>query len=96
MEGCFFMYNTQLETFIQVADAGSFSKAAEILYITPTAVTKQINILESSLELQLFVRTHRGLTLTEVGKSLYTDAKYIIQYSNESIDRAKKAMEEKK
>lgn len=95
MEGCFFMYNKQLETFIQVAEAGSFSKAAEILYITPTAVTKQINILESSLELQLFVRTHRGLTLTEAGKSLYADAKYIIKYSKESIDRAKKAMEEK-
>lgn len=93
MEGWFFMYNTQLETFIQVADAGSFSKAAQILYITPTAVTKQINLLESSLKLQLFVRTHRGLTLTEAGKSLYIDAKYIIQYSKESIDRAKNAMD---
>jgi DNA-binding transcriptional LysR family regulator len=93
MEGWFFMYNTQLETFIQVADAGSFSKAAQILYITPTAVTKQINLLESSLELQLFVRTHRGLTLTEAGKSLYIDAKYIIQYSKESIDRAKNAID---
>ncbi|AWK51034.1 LysR family transcriptional regulator [Clostridium beijerinckii] len=87
------MYNTQLETFIQVADAGSFSKAAQILYITPTAVTKQINLLESNLELQLFVRTHRGLTLTEAGKSLYIDAKYIIQYSKESIDRAKNAID---
>ncbi|WP_297429710.1 LysR family transcriptional regulator [Clostridium sp.] len=86
------MYNTQLETFIQVADAGSFSKAAKLLYITPTAVTKQINILESSLELQLFVRTHRGLILTEAGKFLYSDAKYIIQYSKESLERTRNAM----
>lgn len=40
------MYNPQLETFTRVADAGSFSKAAEEAYITPTAVIKQINLLE--------------------------------------------------
>ncbi len=39
------LYNTQLETFIHVADAGSFSKAAEEMFITPTAVIKQINLL---------------------------------------------------
>lgn len=88
------MYNTQLETFIVVADLGSFNKAAETLYITPPAVTKQINLLESDLGLQLFVRTHRGLILTEAGKSLYKDAKYVIQYCRESVERAKKAMEE--
>ena len=43
------MYNPQLDTFIRVADAGSFNKAAEAAYITPTAVIKQINLLESDL-----------------------------------------------
>ena len=43
------MYNPQLETFLRVADAGSFNKAAEESYITPTAVIKQINLLEESL-----------------------------------------------
>lgn len=71
------MYNPQLETFIVVADMGSFNKAARVLYITPSAVTKQINLLENDLGLQLFNRTHRGLTLTEAGKSLYKDAKYM-------------------
>ena len=89
------MYNLQLETFIVVADLGSFNKAAEALYITPPAVTKQINLLEKDLEVQLFVRTHRGLILTEAGKSLYKDAKYIIQYCKDSVERAKRAMEEK-
>ncbi|WP_346698282.1 LysR family transcriptional regulator, partial [Catenibacillus scindens] len=89
------MYNLQLETFIVVADLGSFNKAAEALYITPPAVTKQINLLEKDLGLRLFTRTHRGLTLTEAGKSLYKDAKYIIQYCKESVERAKRAMEEK-
>lgn len=89
------MYNLQLETFIVVADLGSFNKAAETLYITPPAVTKQINLLEKDLGLKLFIRTHRGLALTEAGKSLYKDAKYVIQYCKESVERAKRAMEEK-
>lgn len=86
------MYNPQLETFIRAADAGSFTKAAEQTYITPTAVIKQINLLEGSLGLRLFDRTHRGLVLTEAGKSLYRDAKYIIRYCEESVLRAQNAM----
>lgn len=88
------MYNPQLETFIRVADAGSFNKAAEEAYITPTAVIKQINLLEDALEVKLFERTHRGLKLTKAGKSLYQDVKYIIQYCRDSVTRAKNAMQE--
>ncbi len=88
------MYNPQLETFLHVADAGSFNKAAEESYITPTAVIKQINLLEADLGIKLFERTHRGLTLTKAGKSLYQDTKYIIQYCRDSVTRAKNAMQE--
>lgn len=88
------MYNPQLETFLRAADAGSFNKAAEEAYITPTAVIKQINLLESSLDVKLFERTHRGLILTKAGKSLYQDTKYIIQYCRDSVTRAKNAMQE--
>lgn len=88
------MYNPQLETFLCVVESGSFNKAAEKLYISPPAVIKQINLLEESLGLQLFVRTHRGLVLTKAGQSLYQDAKYIIQYCKDSITRAKNAMQE--
>lgn len=90
------MYNPQLETFLCVAEAGSFNRAAERLYISPPAVIKQINLLEESLDLQLFVRTHRGLILTEAGKSLYQDTKYIIQYCKDSVTRAKNAMQKSK
>ena len=62
------MYNPQLDTFICVVEAGSFSKAAEELYISAPAVIKQINSLENSLNLQLFERTHRGLIITEAGR----------------------------
>lgn len=88
------MYNPQLETFLRVADAGSFNKAAEESFITPTAVIKQINLLEASLNVQLFERTHRGIVLTKAGKSLYQDAKYVIQYSKEAVIRAQNAMQE--
>lgn len=88
------MYNPQLETFLRVADAGSFNKAAEQAYITPTAVIKQINLLEASLGVKLFERTHRGLRLTKAGMSLYKDARYIIQYCQDSVIRAQNAMQE--
>lgn len=86
------IYNHQLETFLSVADAGSFNKAAEKSYITPTAVIKQINLLEEDLGVKLFERSHRGLTLTKAGQSLYNDSKYVIQYCKDSVIRAKNAM----
>ena len=88
------MYNPQLETFVCVVEAGSFNKAAERLYISPPAVIKQINLLEENLDIRLFIRTHRGLQMTEAGKSLYQDAKYIIQYCKDSVTRARNAMQE--
>ena len=87
------MYNPQLETFICVVEAGSFSKAADKLFISPPAVIKQINSLEASLGLKLFSRTHRGLVVTEAGKSIYNDAVYIINYCKDSIKRAKDSMQ---
>ncbi len=87
------MYNKHLETFICVADLGSFSKAADALYISSTAVIKQINLLEQELNLQLFERTHRGIALTKAGRSIYGDAKYLIQYSKDSLTRAQNAMQ---
>ena len=83
------MYNPQLDTFLCVVEAGSFSKAAEQLYISAPAVIKQINSLEASLGMKLFDRTHRGLVVTEAGQSIYNDAKYIIGYCKESVQRAK-------
>lgn len=88
------MYNSQLETFLCVVESGSFNKAAEKLFISPPAVIKQVNLLEGTLGLTLFERTHRGLIPTKAGWSLYQDAKYIIQYCKDSVTRAKNAMQE--
>lgn len=68
------MYNPQLETFIAAADAGSFNRAAEELFITPTAVIRQINLLEEKIGLRLFERTHRGLNLTRAFRCITTQS----------------------
>lgn len=81
------MYNPQLETFICVADMGSFAKAAQALYISPTAVIKQVNLLEDRLGVKLLERTHRGIRLTEAGAVFYPDAKQIISLSQDALAR---------
>lgn len=83
------MYSTQIVTFISVAESGSFSKSAEALYITPTAVMKQINALEKRLAVTLFDRTNHGLRLTPAGKSILQDAKYIMDYSARAVEKAR-------
>lgn len=86
------MYNHMLDTFIAVADCGSFTKASERLYISPTAVMKQMNTLESHLDLKLIERTTSGVRLTAAGALIYQDAKFIIDYSRKSIAGARAAM----
>lgn len=83
------MYHPQIETFISVAESGSFSKAAESLYITPTAVMKQINALEKRLSVKLLRRTNHGLILTAAGNSILQDAKYILDYTARAIEKAR-------
>lgn len=62
------MYNEELDTFLLVAKMGSFSKAAEKMYISRNAVMQQINLLEKQTDLTLFIRTTHGVKLTNAGK----------------------------
>ncbi len=86
------MYNSMLDTFITVADCGSFTKAAKLLYISPTAIMKQMNTLERHLDLKLIDRTASGIVLTAAGAVIYQDAKFIINYSKKSISNARAAL----
>ncbi|MEH7096545.1 LysR family transcriptional regulator [Neobacillus vireti] len=83
------MYNRHIYTFIQVADSGSFSKAAEILFISTVSVMKQINALETDIGVKLLQRTNQGVFLTAAGRSIYQDAKQMIQASDSAIQRAR-------
>lgn len=82
------LYNRYLDTFMEVADSGSFNKAATEMFITPSAVIKQINALEEDIGIQLFKRSHHGLELTESGKSLYSDARLLIDSATKAVERA--------
>lgn len=86
------MYNHLLDTFITVADCGSFTKAAGKLYISPTAVMKQMNTLEAELELKLIDRTPSGIRLTRAGSLIYQDAKFMIEYSRRALENAHNSM----
>ena len=85
------MGNDLLDSFIQVIDAGSFSKAAEKLYLSSTALMKQMNVLEAQVGVQLLIRSNHGIRATDAGISLYHDAKFLVQYSEKAIVRARQA-----
>ena len=87
------MYNPQLDAFIKVADSGSFSKAAEAMYISAPAIIQQINLLETSCSFKLFARSNHGVKLTPAGRSLYEDAKTIIRLSQDALNKARRLAE---
>lgn len=61
----------QIITFITVAEQKGFAKAADELHMTQSAVTKSIAKLESELDMKLFLRTTRSVSLSEAGSALY-------------------------
>lgn len=75
-------------TFIQIADSGSFTKAAQQLFISPVSVMKQINNLENQLDVKLFNRSHQGVTLTPAGQALYTSTTDIVTAAATAIAHA--------
>jgi DNA-binding transcriptional LysR family regulator len=68
----------QLEIFCAVAELKSFSRAAEVLFVSQPTVTSHISTLEKRLGVKLFDRTTRKVTLTPAGKLLYRHAKALL------------------
>ena len=69
------MYNHALDTFVRAAELGSFSKVAEESFISPSAVIQQINHLEKDLNVSLFNRSKKGVTLTQAGQYLLLESR---------------------
>ncbi len=73
-----------LYAFVAVADTGSFSAASEQLFLTQPAVSKRVSALETELDIKLFDRIGRKVTLTEAGSALLTRAQSILQQVEDS------------
>ncbi|WP_439888984.1 LysR family transcriptional regulator [Pseudomonas sp. MBLB4123] len=67
-----------LNAFIAIAETGSFSEAAERLHLTQPAVSKRIASLEQQLNVRLFDRLGREVSLTEAGRALLPRAYQIL------------------
>ena len=77
------MDNQNLKAFITVAELGSFSEAADSLYLTQSAISKRIALLEQQIGKRLFDRIARQVSLTEAGNELLPRARRILQeYEN--------------
>ena len=68
----------KLKIFHAVTQAGSFTKAAEVLNLSQSAISRQIQSLEYELKTTLYERHARGLSLTENGEILYKTANEVI------------------
>ncbi|ACE89870.1 MULTISPECIES: LysR substrate-binding domain-containing protein [Rhizobium] len=75
----------QLQTFIAIVDSGSFTKAADKVYKTQSAVSMQMRRLEERIGKQLFIKDGRGNRLTVEGEKLLNYARRIIRLNNEAI-----------
>ena len=85
------MNTQQLETFIQVADNLNFARAAEVLNMTQSAVSRQIHSLEEELGVKLFLRTTRTVTLTPAGVGFLEDAKKVVNTLKVATAKAAKS-----
>ena len=77
---------TAVGTFVAVADAGQFQKAAADLSITQQAVSKRIAALEKNLGVRLFTRTARGTQLTIDGQAFLPHARDLLQAAERAAD----------
>lgn len=85
----------QLQYFVVSVDAGSLSKAAEILYTTQPHVSKTIQKLEISLGISLLKRGKKGVVLTPEGESVYMHARKMLS-SMQAINEIPKTGKQEK
>jgi len=86
----------QLEAFVQVAEGGSFSKAAKELYLTQPTVSAHISSLEKELNVRLFVRNTKEVSLSDDGRELYKYARQMIDLESQIEEKFGSSRKEKR
>lgn len=80
------MNQNQLKYFVAAAESRNFTKAAEQFYISQTAITQQIRLLEETLGCALFDRSTRPVSLTGAGETFLGEAKEILERMNRAVE----------
>jgi len=81
----------KLTCFMAVAEERHLGRAAERLHMTQPPLTRQIKALEEDLGVELFLRTPRGMVLTQAGDTLLNDARNIFGLVTQAAERAHRA-----
>ena len=84
----------QLRYFVAIADSGSFSRAADKVFVAQSALSHQIAQLESELGTSLFHRSRRGIELTEAGRRFAPHAVSILRQTEEALASARQTSDE--
>jgi len=78
-----------IQAFVLVAELGGFSRAADHLHLTQTALTRRLQKLEGYLSVRLLDRTTRSVQLTAVGREFLPQARRLVDETTSAVDRLK-------
>ncbi|MGS0897206.1 LysR substrate-binding domain-containing protein [Burkholderia stagnalis] len=81
-----FVNFNQLRSFYAVAQEMSFTRAAQVLHIGQPTLTVQVKQLEENYGVELFIRSPRGLQLSDIGKALYALARQVFELEEQAVD----------
>ena len=87
------MNTRQIEYFLAVAEELSFTRAAEKMYVSQTAVTQQIQALEELMGVKLLNRTKKQVELTPAGQVFQQEGRQILQHIENAFAHARDASE---
>ena len=79
----------QIKYFVTIVECGNFREAAEVCYISQSAISQQIQTLEANLGYKLLIRENRKFELTPVGKYMYHKCKGLLEEIEEIEKNAK-------